>query len=163
MSRSPVFKVLLPLLLLCMLWSPALAAGKSPQKVKPKDKCPVCGMFVAKYPNFAAQIQFRDGTALHFDGNKDLFKCYLDLPRYAAGRKLSDVTAIYVTSYYDLRMIDGKSAYYVIGSDIYGPMGKELIPFPKESEAREFSRDHKGRAILRFSEVTGETLAGLDR
>lgn len=152
------------LILFLVLFAVAVAAGaaKSPQKPRAQDKCPVCGMFVAKYPNFAAQIQFRDGGVLHFDGNKDLFKCYLDLPRYAPGRKQADVAAIYVTSYYDLKLVDGFAASYVTGSDILGPMGRELIPFANESEAREFLRDHKGKAILRFREVTRGTVAALD-
>ena len=137
--------------------------SESPVPPSKEDKCPVCGMFVAKYPNFAAQIQFRDGSVYHFDGNKDLFKYYFDLPRYAPGKKQGDVAAIFVTSYYDLKPIEARSAYYVIGSDIFGPMGKELIPFPTESEAREFMKDHKGRAVLRFRDVTRETVNGLDR
>jgi nitrous oxide reductase accessory protein NosL len=35
------------------------------------------------------------------------------------------------------------SAYYVLGSDIYGPMGRELIPFEKEADAKEFIKDHQ--------------------
>lgn len=155
--------VLPTLLGLFLAASLASAAGYAPQKAQPKDKCPVCGMFVAKYPNFAGQIQFRDGSALHFDGSKDLFKCLFDLPRYAKGKAQGDVAAIFVTSYYDLRPIEARSAWYVIGSDIFGPMGKELIPFPKESEAREFLKDHKGRAVLRFGDVTGAVVGSLDR
>lgn len=138
------------------------AAGRAPAKVAAKDKCPVCGMFVAKYPNFAAQILFKDGSALHFDGSKDLLKCWFDLTRYAKGKREGDVAAVFVTSYYDLKPIEARSAWYVSGSDIFGPMGKELIPFPKESEAREFMKDHKGKAILRFADITRQTVAALE-
>lgn len=163
MLRSGMRRMLLALTMLCFTASLSFAAAKAPQKAKPKDKCPVCGMFVAKYPNFAAQIQFRDGSVYHFDGNKDLFKYYFDLPRYAPGKKQGDAAAIIVTGYYDLKPIDARSAWYVVGSDIFGPMGKELIPFPGESEAREFMKDHKGRAVLRFRDVTREMVNGLDR
>ena len=163
MLRSGMARMLLVLTMISFTASLSFAGAKAPQKVKPKDKCPVCGMFVAKYPNFAAQIQLRDGSVFHFDGNKDLFKCYFDLPRYAPGKKQGDVAAIFVTSYYDLKPIDARSAWYVVGSDIFGPMGKELIPFPSESEAREFMKDHKGRAVLRFRDVTREMVNGLDR
>lgn len=162
MLTSGMARMLLVLAMLSFTASLSFAAAKAPQKAKPKDKCPVCGMFVAKYPNFAAQIRFRDGSVYHFDGNKDLFKYYFDLPRYAPGKKQGDA-AIYVTGYYDLKPIDARSAWYVVGSDIFGPMGKELIPFPSESEAREFMKDHKGRAVLRFRDVTRETVNGLDR
>ena len=140
----------------------AFAADLKPHKVGPKDKCPVCGMFVAKYPDFAAQIQFQDGSTFHFDGAKDMFKYYLNLSRYAPGKKSAVITAVFVTNYYDLTLVDGLLAYYVIGSDIYGPMGRELVPFSKESEARDFLKDHKGKAIIRFRDVTSALLRPLD-
>ena len=140
----------------------AFAGGLKPHKTGPKDKCPVCGMFVAKYPDFAAQIQFRDGSTFHFDGAKDMFKYYLNLSRYAPGKKPADITAVFVTNYYDLTLVDGLPAYYVLGSDVYGPMGRELIPFAKESEARDFLNDHKGKSIIRFRDVTAAVLRSLD-
>ena len=119
---------------------------RKPVKPSPKDKCPVCGMFVAKYPDFLAQIIFKDGSALFFDGAKDMFKCYLNLKKYHPSKKQSDIDSIYVNDYYGLTFIDGFKAFYVIGSDIYGPMGRELIPFEKEADAREFMKDHKGNS-----------------
>ena len=47
----------------------------------PGDTCPVCGMFVAKYPEWIATIVFGDGTAVHFDGAKDMFKYLLDMAK----------------------------------------------------------------------------------
>ena len=139
------------------------AADLKPHKAGAKDKCPVCGMFVAKYPDFAAQIQFRDGSTFYFDGTKDMLKFYGNLSRYAPGKKPTDISAILVTSYYDLTMVDGFSAYYVMGSDVFGPMGREMIPFAKESEARDFLQDHKGKKILRFRDVTPVDLRSLDQ
>lgn len=150
------------LALLCLGASLACAAGPKPVKAGPKDKCPVCGMFVAKYADFAAQIQFRDGATVHFDGTKDMFKYYLNLSRYAPGKKVTDIGAVLVSNYYDLAMVDGAKAYYVAGSDVYGPMGRELIPFAKESEAKEFMNDHKGKSILRFQQVTPAVVKSLD-
>jgi nitrous oxide reductase accessory protein NosL len=49
--------------------------------------------------------------------------------------------------------IDGTKAYYVIGSDTYGPMGHELIPFKDLSDAKNFLKDHKGKKILKFQEI----------
>ncbi len=140
----------------------AFAAGPKPLKPAAKDKCPVCGMFVAKYPDFVAQIQFRDGSAAFFDGVKDLLKFYRNPARYAPGRKAADISALYVTDYYSLRNLDGFKAYYVSGSDVYGPMGKELIPFEKRSDAQEFLRDHKGTAILSFREITDAVMKSLE-
>ncbi len=140
----------------------AHAAEYKPVKPGPNDKCPVCGMFVAKYPDFVAQVIFRDGGYAVFDGAKDLFKYLQNLGTYAPSRQASNVVVIYVTDYYSLTPVDGKAAWYVVGSDVYGPMGRELIPFAKESEAREFLTDHKGKQLLRFSEVTAAVLKGLE-
>ncbi|MDR3557752.1 MAG: nitrous oxide reductase accessory protein NosL [Syntrophobacteraceae bacterium] len=127
-----------------------------------KDKCPVCGMFVAKYPNFLAQIAFKDGSYAIFDGPKDMFKYYMKLPVYNASKKKEDIVAVYVTDYYSLKPIDGLKAIYVAGSDVMGPMGRELVPFEKEDDATEFMADHDGKTRLRFNEVTTDLLTRLD-
>jgi nitrous oxide reductase accessory protein NosL len=50
----------------------------------------------------------------------------------------------------------------VVGSDVYGPMGHELVPLADEAEAREFLADHKGRRTLRADGVSLALLEGLD-
>jgi copper chaperone NosL len=150
--------ILIALIAVSLAW----AAERKPVKLSPKDKCPVCGMFVAKYPDFVAQVIFQDGSYTVFDGAKDLFKYYLNLKKYAPAKRVEDIASIYVTDYYSLELIDGPQAWYVVGSDVYGPMGKELIPFLKESDARGFMKDHKGKSLLRFKDVSVELIGGLD-
>ncbi|MEW6720864.1 MAG: nitrous oxide reductase accessory protein NosL [Thermodesulfobacteriota bacterium] len=145
-----------------LLSAAAWASDGKPVKPKAGDKCPVCGMFVSKYPDFLAESIHRDGSYAVFDGAKDLFKYLRNPGTFAPGRRPSDIVAIYVTDYYSLALIDGKRALYVVGSDVYGPMGREPIPFAAEKEAREFLADHKGKRILRFEEVTADVLKGLD-
>lgn len=149
-------------LIILFLLSVTFAGEGKSVKPSPKDKCPVCGMFVAKYPDFAAEIIFKDGSYAVFDGVKDMFKYYFNLKKYNPSKSESDIDSIYVTEYYKLALIDGLKAYYVIGSDIYGPMGKELIPFEKEKDAKEFMKDHKGESIVTLKEITYEVVKGLD-
>jgi copper chaperone NosL len=150
-------------LLIIVLAAPLLGAEEGkPLKPSPKDKCPVCGMFVAKYPDFLAEVIFSDGAYALFDGAKDMFKYLLNMKKYNPAKKPGDIAKVYVTDYYDLTLIDGLEAFYVIGSDVYGPMGRELIPFKREADARGFMKDHKGQALLRFKGVTAEVLKGLD-
>ncbi|MCU0573475.1 MAG: nitrous oxide reductase accessory protein NosL [Syntrophobacteraceae bacterium] len=150
-------------LLAMVLMVPSLgSAGPEPATPAREDKCPVCGMFVAKYPDFLCQVVFKDGSRFFFDGAKDMFKYYWNVSRYSPGRAREDIQAVFVTEYYDLKPIDGHKAHYVIGSTVYGPMGKELIPFEKEEDAREFLVDHSGSSILKFGEVTVEILKSLD-
>lgn len=127
-----------------------------------RDLCPVCGMFVAKYPYWIATVVFRDGKVAHFDGAKDLWKYLLDLPRWAPGRARDDVAKVGVTGYYEGTRIDAMRAVYVVGSDVYGPMGHELVPHPDEADAKEFLADHKGRRVLRPAELTLRLLEALD-
>jgi nitrous oxide reductase accessory protein NosL len=81
---------------------------------------------------------------------------------YNPSKKQSDIDSLYVTDYYSLKPVDGLKAYYVTGSNVNGPMGRELIPFEKESDAREFLKDHKGRSIVKFRQVTAATLSAMD-
>ncbi len=138
------------------------AADISPQKPAKEDKCPVCGMFVYKYPDWIAQIIFSDGSLYFFDGAKDMFKFYLDLKKYIPHKTIEEITAIYVTEYYHMKLIDAKAAFFVIGSDVYGPMGKELIPFETEDDASEFMQDHKGDRIIRFEHIKPFIIKKLD-
>lgn len=140
----------------------ATAWDGEPVKPSPRDKCPVCGMFVARYPDWVGKIIYKDGMTVFFDGAKDLFRYYVDIKKYHPGKDKAGIAAIYMTEYYDLKPIDAYKAYYVVGSDVYGPMGRELIPFTNESDAREFMSDHKGKQVIRFKDVTTEVIASLD-
>jgi nitrous oxide reductase accessory protein NosL len=128
----------------------------------PKGNCAVCGMYVANFPDWAAVVTFKDGTQAWFDGPKDLFNYWLDLKRYAAKRNAADITSVQVKDYYGLKHIDGRAAFYVIGSDVMGPMGKELVPFASEAAARDFLKDHRGQRVLTFKEITSATLSGME-
>jgi nitrous oxide reductase accessory protein NosL len=136
--------------------------GQAPQP-GPRDLCPVCGMLVAKYPAWIASVTYRDGHSHFFDGAKDLFKYLLRLDRYAPGHRREDIAAVRVTEYYGLSRIDARSAHFVIGSDVLGPMGHEFVPLASAADAAEFLRDHKGKRVLRLSDVTAEWVEKVDR
>ena len=72
------------------------------------------------------------------------------------------ISKILVSEYYSQKAIDATKAYYVVGSDVYGPMGAELIPFSSQKEAKTFYMDHKGVKILKFSEITKKEIYKLD-
>jgi copper chaperone NosL len=145
-----------------LLPSPLGAAETGMPKLTARDKCPVCGMFVAKYPDWTTAILFKDGSHVFFDGAKDMFKYLLASKRYDPAKKAGNVQAIMVKDYYRLTFMDARKAWFVLGCDVYGPMGKELIPLEKESDAKEFMKDHHGKRILRFPDVTMEVIKTLD-
>jgi len=124
-----------------------------PLEVGKKDLCPVCGMFVSKYPNWVAQIIFDDKTCVFFDGSKDMFKYYFDLNKYNPQKTRDGILMIWVTDYYTTRLINGTTAVYVTNSDVLGPMGKELIPHASYKAAEHFVKDHGGDKILGFRDI----------
>jgi nitrous oxide reductase accessory protein NosL len=131
-------------------------------KPGPKDLCPVCGMLVSKYPHWVATIVYKDGHAHHFDGAKDMVKFWYDPPKYAAGHSREMMDRVVVTDYYNLALIDAKTALYVIGSDVLGPMGHEFVPLASMADAEDFMKEHKGKRILRFDQIAKEMPVQLD-
>ena len=123
-------------------------------KVTKDEKCPICGMFVYKYPRWATQIFYGEDKHYSFDGVKDMMKYYFD--------NREGISKILVRDYYSQKTIDATKAYYVIGSDVYGPMGNELIAFKNESEAKTFYMDHRGTKVVGFEDITKVKVYKLD-
>ncbi|TKB07278.1 nitrous oxide reductase accessory protein NosL [Desulforhopalus sp. IMCC35007] len=121
--------------------------------ISPKEKCRVCGMFVAKYQPWIAQIHISDHDVAMFDGVKDMMAYYFE-PEKFGGTQQTKNSPIYVKDYYTQKWLDGRKAYYVTGSDIMGPMGHEFIPFDSTAAAENFFKDHQGKALLQFDEIT---------
>lgn len=145
--------------------APPMAPQPPPASIpapQPKDKCPVCGMFVSKYPDWVVSVAFKDSTTLYFDGAKDFFTWYHNMQKFTPSKNKAAIAAITVKDYYTLKDLDATKASFVIGSDVYGPMGKELVPFAKLSDAHAFLKDHKGKMVLRFSDVTPSALKSLE-
>ena len=115
-------KRVFPILLLIALLTPCMlrAAGNSPPKPDPGDRCPVCGMRVAGFPNWQCTVIFKDGFRAFFDGPKHMFKYVRDLKRYNPSRQPGDLAALFVTDYYELTPIDARKAWYIVGSDVRG-------------------------------------------
>lgn len=135
-------------------------AASGPRPPGPKERCPECGMLVAPYEAWIGQLHLADGSISWFDGSKCLFR-FLLTRASGGGHGSAAVATGWVTGYYDLEPISLEKAWFVLGSDVAGPMGAELVPFPTRKEAEEFSADHKGRSIVRSSEVTLELLESL--
>lgn len=122
-------------------------------------KCPVCGMIISKYPKWAA-LEIVDGKKYYFDGVKDLMKFYFFDADFPYDR--SKIDTIKVTDFYTLEPIVATKAFFVLGSNVYGPMGRELIAFKSEQEAKNFLKDHHGKRIVRFKEITPKMVMALD-
>ncbi len=140
-----------PLLALAVvLWLAAPAAAVDFPAPGPDARCPVCGMFVAGYANWVSSIVFKDGSRVFFDGPKDLFRYFFDLPKYRPGGTAADIAGFFVTEYYSVQTTPATAVFFVSGSDVLGPMGKELVPVAGLEQARGFMRDHGGVKLMRF-------------
>lgn len=139
--------------------SQKLEVVKGQIKVEKSIKCPVCGMFVAKYPKWVVLIEV-ESKKYYFDGVKDMMKFYIFDIDFPYDR--SKISNIEVTDFYTLQAIDAKTAFYVTGSDVFGPMGNELIPFKTKEAAQNFLNDHNGDKIITFDDITPKLVMALD-
>ena len=138
----------------------AIAAQTDEPDIAEDARCPVCGMFVAKYPQWVTQLVLSDGRTETFDGVKDMMAYFFSPQSFGAAVGVT-TREVRVKDYYSQQWIDGRRASYVVGSDMYGPMGHELIPFAEKSHAETFLKDHKGREILPFPDITPQLIDSL--
>jgi copper chaperone NosL len=124
-------------------------------------RCPVCGMYPARFPKWAAQIIFDDGSAHFFDSPVDLFM-FLDEPqRFDAQRTAANAAALYVANFNDGQWLDARQAVFVFGSSARGPMrGPDLPAFADANAANAFIAERGGQAVG-FEGITGELLGKL--
>ena len=139
---------LLLLLLLFVLFSFTTFA-QAPPTPGAKARCAVCGMFVAPYTNWVAVLETVDGKRFYFDGPKDLFKFHKEPGKYHPGVSVEQ-GELFVTEYYTVQLMSARDVFFVLGSDVLGPMGQELVPVAGQEAAETFKMDHAGTGLLRF-------------
>lgn len=141
-------RLVLILLAISLFCSPAF--GQAPPAPDAEARCAVCGMFVAPYSSWIAALQMDDGRTYYFDGPKDMFIFFSDLAKYLPGASTDQVQNLFVTEYYSAETVPAAEVFFVIGSDVLGPMGKELVPVAGRQAAEIFRRDHGGKKLMRF-------------
>ena len=131
--------------------------------VPAQARCPVCGMFPARAPEWAAQAIFEQGDAHFFDSPLSLFMYLQDAPRYHPGRAAPAIAAQYVSDSGagPGAWLDARSAWYVHGSNARGPMRAGNLPaFATQEAAQAFARRRGGR-VLGYAEVDRDLIASL--
>lgn len=128
-----------------------LACG---QPAPDPTRCAQCGMRVADAPRWNAGLTAKDGRRRIFDTPA----CMLRFARGSAGR---GATSAWVRDYYGQKRVPAAGAFFVVGSDVLGPMGHDLVPVADRPAAERFLREHHGRRILRFAEVDRRQLETL--
>jgi len=143
--------------------SPAAQSGEvaqQPMAIPEDASCGKCGMFPAKYPRWQSQIIFKDGKMTPFDGCKCMFNFISAMDQFDKIHSRDDVAAVWVKDFNSGSWINAADAYYVVGSNMMGPMGKELIPFANQADAMKFNQK-QGGSMMMYSQITPEVLKTL--
>lgn len=156
MMNKPTRAAVLVLTLWLGFLLPVSGLALEPLQPESKDRCAVCGMMVSPFPNWIAAVAFKDGSHYFFDGPKDMFNFILDLQQYRPGATAADIAEVQVTEYYTVQRYDAREVFFVTGSDVMGPMGKELVPVAGDQALKTFMLDHGYDKVMRFD---GEELA----
>lgn len=117
--------------------------------------CSYCGMPSQEFPQWNVKMMSKKGEQW-FCSPRCMFLNVLDKENTA-----SAIQSIQVTDYYESQKIDGQKAFYVIKSDVIGPMGQDLVPFSEENAAKDFQKEHGGEKVLKYSEVSLEIIKEL--
>lgn len=143
-------------------YNPASGLALQAARPVPADaRCPVCGMYPARAPAWAAQVIFSNGDAQFFDSPLSLFMYLNDVARFSPGRSAGDIVARYVTDFDSRQMLDAASAFYVVGSSAQGPMRAGNLPaFGSEQAARTFA-EQRGGEVRAFAEIDTVLVAQL--
>jgi copper chaperone NosL len=116
----------------------------------PEVRCPVCGMYPARYPGFRSQISTADGKHHHFCSSQCLVSYHANPQQYM--KDAAKTTSIWVTVFQENSYEYAMGLYYLVGSSIMGPMGKEAIPYRNKSAAAA-SASKNGGKVVRFKEL----------
>lgn len=143
-------------------YDPGSGLGRfDPRSVPADARCPVCGMYPARFPHWAAQAIFHDGAAQFFDSPVNLHVFLNDVARYSSGYGSADIAATFVTDVTSGNWTDSTSAHYVHGSDALGPMRDGNLPAFSEREAAERFAAERGGTVLSADQLTPEILRSL--
>lgn len=118
--------------------------------------CGNCGMPANEFPQFHAKIISKEQKTVWFCSTRCMF-----IGALKPNSPYTDASQRQVMDYYENKFIDAESALYVMGSDVPGPMGADLIPHKDQQAAEEFMKEHQGKKILKANEVNKETIKEL--
>jgi nitrous oxide reductase accessory protein NosL len=159
--------------------------GETPDPITLTEEhgCDVCGMVIPNHPGPSAEIFYPGerpaghANPARFDSTWEAYGFHFD--RRDEGW---EAAAFYVTDYsaVDYRtfteggdtlisthpeadaFVAAADVTYVVGSDVKGAMGRDLIAFSDRADAESF-RDEHGGELLAHGDVTPATVASLGR
>ena len=97
-----------------------------------------------------------------FDGCKCMFNFLFTLDEFDKAHSRDDVLVVWVKDFDSTTWINAAVAYYVVGSNETGTIGKELIPFADNAAAMKF-QELQGGTIMEYAEITVDVLKTLGK
>lgn len=136
------------------------AVSSSPNFPEPgkKDRCPVCGMFVHKYPKWMAGFVFKSGNKYFHCCPKCMLHNLNNISKYQPGETHEQLKLIWVTEYYTTQKMAASDVLFVVGTHLVGPMGLDLIPVKGRAGADNFKRDYDGDLVLTIDQITPQII-----
>jgi hypothetical protein len=119
---------------------------------KREARCKNCGMKIDPSSPWRAELIAADGAVTTFDTPR----CALQ--SWRSGK--TPAKSLRVQDYYDRQARDGSELRFVIGGDVVGPMGPDLVPVDA-ARVSKFIQDHAADRALRLEEITPEVLAAV--
>ncbi|MBZ0069654.1 MAG: nitrous oxide reductase accessory protein NosL [Thiobacillus sp.] len=135
----------------------------APKSIPADARCPVCGMYPARFPRWAAQTVFKDGASHYFDSPVDLIAFLQQIERFNKRYTRKDIAVSHVTDFETGQWIEVDQAFFVQGSTALGPMRTADLPaFSTRQSADAFARKRNGK-VLTFTQVTPELIQSMNR
>lgn len=123
-------------------------------------RCAMCGMDLSPRPSWVGEVELPDGS-LRFGCS---VRCTLGMSMHAPeflGVESGALKRVEVPDYlHPGAMLPANEAWFVVDSDVRGPMGAELVPVASEADARVVVQRHGGR-VVRRADVTTALLQNL--
>lgn len=114
--------------------------------------CPICNMGLESSTLGPAAVIFKDGKVVGFHSAGHMFAYILAPVKHSISTE--NIKNTYVTDDGTKKFVDAKQAFFVVGSDVMGSMGPDLVAFAKKEDAEKFSSEHKGKRVASYAEVT---------
>lgn len=131
----------------------SLALALSLAGCKRDARCMHCGMKIDMSSSWRTELVTKDGTALAFDTPRCALEEWKGSGK-AAGKVLM------VQEYYDRTWRDASTVRFLVGGDVSGPMGPDLVPVEPKN-ATKFIQDHGADRAFTLEEVTPAVMGGL--
>lgn len=124
------------------------------------DRCAMCAMRVADNPGWAGAVELHSGATYYGCSVRCTLATAMHSEKFL-GVPTTQIRRVRVPDYlHKDKSVDADAAWFVVDSDVRGPMGLTLVPASSERDANTIVERHKGR-ILRRADVTDAVLFDL--